>query len=240
MKIGIVLPQHDAGRRELLGAARLAEEAGLDSIWAYDTLRPKAGFTEVLECWTALSAAAAVTERVTLGPLVLRVTLRNVALVGHMAHSLHRMAPERVIMGLGTGDTTTKDEQIDFGYGWLSFGERLAVLEKQIGILREVVPGMPIWIGGEGERILSTLPLADAWNYWGPVSGFVAAANRARAAAGSRALETCWGWRSIDESGLIELSRLGVDHAVVAVPARNYARRIEWLASMRSVLQEHS
>lgn len=240
MKIGIVLPQHDAGRQELLGAAGLAEEAGLDSIWAYDTLRPKAGFTEVLECWTALSAAAAVTERVTLGPLVLRVTLRNVALVAHMARSLHRIAPERMVMGLGTGDTTTKGEQIDFGYGWLTFAERLAVLEQQIGMLREVVPGMPIWIGGEGERILSLLHLADGWNYWGPAPEMSTVAGKAREAAGTARIGVSWGWRTVDEAGLTELSELGVDHAVVAVPARSYTEKIEWLASMRSLLQGRS
>lgn len=218
----------------------MAEAAGLDSIWTYDNLKPKEGFNELVECWTALSAAAAVTERITLGPLVLRVTLRNVGLVAHMARSLQAIAPGRVVMALGTGDVTTKDEQIEFGYGWLTFSRRLEVLEKQIQALRNDAPAVPIWIGGEGERILSTLPLADAWSYWGPVSGFAAAADRARAAAGSRALQTCWGWRSIDEPGLIELNGLGADHAVVAVPARNYARRIEWLASMRPQLQEHS
>lgn len=218
----------------------MAEAVGLDSVWTYDNLKPKEGFNELVECWTALSAAAAVTERITLGPLVLRVTLRNVGLVAHMARSLHAIAPGRVVMALGTGDATTKGEQLEFGYGWLTFSRRLSVLEKQVHALRKDAPAVPVWIGGEGERILSTLPLADAWSYWGPVSGFAAAADRARTAAGSRALETCWGWRSIDEPGLIELSRLGADHAVVAVPARNYARRIEWLASMRSVLQEHS
>lgn len=238
MKLGIVLPQHDSGREQLLGAARLAETVGLDSVWAYDTLRPKAGFTELLECWTTLSAAAAVTERITLGPLVLRVTLRNVGLVGHMARGLHSLAPGRVIMGLGTGDTTTKDEQIDFGFGWLSFSERLAVLEEQIDILRRTVPGVPIWIGGEGEKILSQLPLADGWSYWGPAPDLAAVTERADKAAGAKKVEVCWGWRTVDEAGLIELNELGVDHAVMAVPSRGYAQKIEWLASMRSVLKE--
>lgn len=236
MKLGIVLPQHDSGRGALLGAARMAEAAGLDSVWSYDNLRPKPGFADLLECWTALSAAAAATERITVGPLALRVTLRNAALVGHMAHSLESLAPGRVVITLGTGDASTKGEQLDSGYPWLPFTQRLEVLKNQVAVLREAAPGVRVWIGGTGRRILSTLPLADGWSYWGPVSGFAGAAAGANEKAGAGGVEVCWGGRTIDEAGLVELKALGVDHAVVAVSAGGYARRIDWLASMRPLL----
>lgn len=236
MRLGIVLPQHDAGRAEVLDAARRAEEAGLDSVWAYDNLWPKPGFSTLLECWTALSAAAVVTERVTLGPLVLRVTLRRPELAAHIVRSLSGLAPGRVVVAMGTGDTSTRDELVASGYGWPEFAERLTLLDRQIELLRREVPGVPLWIGGTGPRILSLLPLADGWSYWGPVHGYADAAARAKRAAGSRKMQTCWGWSRLDRAGLQELRALDVDHAVLAVGAGNYAERIDWLASMRGLI----
>lgn len=237
MKLGIVLPQHDAGRGELLHAAKMAEDAGLDSIWAFDNLEPKPGFGSLLECWSALAAAAAVTDRVTLGPLILRVTLRTPAIAAGMARSLDEIAQGRLIMALGTGDTSTREEMLRGGYPWSGFTERLAMLQTQIESLRAQAPRVPVWIGGTGPRILSLLPLADGWSYWGPAAGYGQAAIRAMEAAGGRSIETCWGGTSLDRAGLCELREQKADHAVLAVGARNYAERIGWLTSMREDLR---
>lgn len=236
MKLGIVLPQHDSGRDHILAAARLAEEAGLDSIWAYDNLRPKRGFSQVMECWTTLSFAAAVTERITLGPLVVRATLRHPRLATHMARTLAELAPGRVVVGLGTGDRSTRREMIEDGYPWTDLDERVRMLKDQLDDLRVQAPDLPLWIGGTDRRLLALLPQADGWSYWGPVNEFAPVLGLAVKAAGEHKIEICWGGRTIGEPGLRELATLGVDHAVVAVGVATYARRIQWLGSLKDAL----
>src|SRR5207247_5466654 len=91
MKIGIMLPiDQDEVTGRPLGWDALreisiaAEEGGLDSVWAADHLifRSRDGRSHgIRENWTVLTAVAAVTSRVEIGPLVLALPFRNPALV---------------------------------------------------------------------------------------------------------------------------------------------------------------
>lgn len=232
MKIGVILPQFDAGPAELLGAARLAEDSGLDSVWVYDNLwgvpspeRP------VLEPWVCLSLVAASTSRVTVGTLVLRTTLRNRRVVLSMAESLEMVAPGRLILGLGIGDSRTRGEQIAYGFGTPGIEERTAELERHLDLFRAELPRVPLWVGGGSRRVMSLIPKCDAWNYWGSVDGFAKRLERARALAGDRPVEMTWGAPSASPDALQRLAGLGAHHAVVAVGARNFEDRIGKLAA---------
>jgi len=100
--VGLALPTIDAfgNGTPVAQAARAAEAAGLDHVWVPDHLlfhRP------VLEAITALTTAAAVTERIGLGTAILNPTLRPVTLLAKQLSTLAALAPDRLLLGVGLG-----------------------------------------------------------------------------------------------------------------------------------------
>ena len=235
MKTGIILPQFDAGPAELFGAARLAEDSGLDSIWVFDNLWGVPGRDRpVLEAWTALAAVAAATTRITVGSLVLRTTVRNRRVLLAMAESLEMVAPGRVVIGLGIGDTRTREEQIAYGMEFPPGPERGAELERHLDLFAAELPQVPVWVGGGSSYVMKLVPKADGYNYWGTVDGFEAHLGPARTAAAGRPVEMSWGGPKIDRAGLDRLLELGADHAVVAAGAHNFREKIAALVEFAS------
>ncbi|MEV0777822.1 LLM class flavin-dependent oxidoreductase [Streptomyces sp. NPDC050428] len=76
--------------------ARTADEAGLDELWLWEDCFLESGIA-------AASAALAWTERLRVGVGLLPVPLRNVALTAMEAATLHRLFPERAVLGIGHG-----------------------------------------------------------------------------------------------------------------------------------------
>ncbi|MGH9196405.1 MAG: LLM class flavin-dependent oxidoreductase, partial [Acidimicrobiia bacterium] len=194
MKYGIILPLHESGPDELLGAARLAEVSGLDSLWMSDHLWGHPGGPErpTLEAWTSLAAVAEATERVKIGTLVTRVSIRIPRVLQAMAETLERIAPGRMRIALGIGDATNRDEQIAYGIHFGRRTERLKLLHETFEMLREGVPGVPLWIGGTSDELLRLAARADGWNFWGPHEEFAAHLGRLRDFAGDSLPETSW------------------------------------------------
>jgi alkanesulfonate monooxygenase SsuD/methylene tetrahydromethanopterin reductase-like flavin-dependent oxidoreductase (luciferase family) len=86
--------------------AETAEGSGLDSVWIADHLlaaMPDGTVHGMQDAWTLLSAVAAVTSRVELGPLVLCSSFRHPAVVAKMAATLDAVSDGRLVLGLGAG-----------------------------------------------------------------------------------------------------------------------------------------
>ncbi len=190
-RVGIQLPEVE--RRvdwpEYLAMARAAEDGGFDSIWMGDHLlyRDRHGTERgPLEAWTLLSALAAATERVRLGPLVACTAFHPPGLIAKMAATIGEVSAGRFVLGLGAG--WNEDEFRAFG---LPYDKRVSRFEEAFAIVRGMLDGervtldgayaqaedlvllpepahrVPLMIGSNGPRMLAaTLPHVDAWNTW--------------------------------------------------------------------------
>lgn len=226
-KIGVVLPQHTAHPGDLLGAARLAEDSGLDSVWLADHFWGRTGAGKpFLEGWTALAAVASTTSRVTVGSLVMRVTLRLPAVLAAMAKTAWDISAGRLVVGLGIGDETIREEQSAYGIPFPTLPQRLELLDSCIAALRQGVPEVPLWLGGTSAPILSRLDRVDGWNFWGPVEEF----GQARRKVGDSKVEISWAGSYPGEEALAQLAGDGAEHLIVPVGANNYRERIPELA----------
>lgn len=181
MKIGLVImlegTAHRAPRfRELRELAVRAEQANLDGLWLYDHLlfggsEPNGQW----ECLTMVAALAAVTERITLGTLVVCTAFRNPALLAKTATALDEISEGRFVLGVGAGWNET-----EFRAFGLPYDHRVDRFEEAMEIIvpllrtsavdyqghyyqapgcRDLprgprVNGPPIMVGGWGPRML--------------------------------------------------------------------------------------
>ncbi len=213
MRIGIQLPEVEREVRwpEYLAMARAAEESGFDSIWLGDHLlyggdgRPERA---PWEAWTMLSALAAATGRVRLGPLVACAGFHPPGLLAKMAATVDEVSGGRFVLGLGAG--WNEREFRAFG---IPYDHRVSRFEESFAIVRRLLAGervtldgrfwqaddavllppparrVPLMLGSNGPRVLGiALPHADAWNTWyedygNRADGFAALSERISAAA---------------------------------------------------------
>jgi F420-dependent oxidoreductase-like protein len=174
-------------------AAVAAEGAGWDSVWTWDHLLAIFGPWEqpILEGWTTLSAAAAVTKRVRLGLMVGANTFRNPGLTAKLATTLDNISQGRAVLGIGGAWFEREHEAFGLAEWGSGFGERLDRLDESVMLLRRLLDGervthegrfyrmtdalcaprpiqphLPILIGGSGPRktLRTTALRGDAWN----------------------------------------------------------------------------
>jgi alkanesulfonate monooxygenase SsuD/methylene tetrahydromethanopterin reductase-like flavin-dependent oxidoreductase (luciferase family) len=108
----------------------------------------------VVECWTILSMAAAMTERVTVAPFVFNVMNRHPALVARMASTLQIASGGRLVLGIGIGGAPK--EHAAYGMDFPDAPERAARLEEAVAVIRA------LWTGGPVTRPSRFYPLEDA------------------------------------------------------------------------------
>jgi alkanesulfonate monooxygenase SsuD/methylene tetrahydromethanopterin reductase-like flavin-dependent oxidoreductase (luciferase family) len=175
--------------RDIEEMALTAEAIGFDSFWLADHLifRNRDGtYTGTWEGFTLLSALAAVTTRLALGPLVACTSFRNPALLARMADSLDEISDGRFILGLGCGWNEPEYTMFDypFDHRVSRFEEALAIIAPLLkegradfqgtyyrangAVLAARGPsptGPPIMIGGAKPRMLGlTARYADLYN----------------------------------------------------------------------------
>ena len=180
------------------GYAERAEAAGFAELWVSDHFWSDlsryggpAGRRGTLECWSTLSALAIRTRRVRLGSLVLAAGFRPPGLLAKMAATLDQLSGGRFDLGLGAGWYEEEFRANDLPFP--PPGERLAMLEECLEILRRMLTGSgtpasfqgrhyridnapvipapvqrprpPLWVGGSGNRMLGVIArVADGWN----------------------------------------------------------------------------
>jgi probable F420-dependent oxidoreductase len=148
MKIGLMLPlgaDEAGGFTNLRAMALEAEASGLDSVWGADHLifRDDDGTFGIHECWTVLTAVAAITSRVEIGPLVLAVPFRNPALTAKMAAQLDEVSGGRLILGLGCGWHEPEFDAFDY-----PFDHRVSRFEEGINIIAPLLRGETVTFEG--------------------------------------------------------------------------------------------
>jgi alkanesulfonate monooxygenase SsuD/methylene tetrahydromethanopterin reductase-like flavin-dependent oxidoreductase (luciferase family) len=130
-----------------------------------------------------------------LGPLVARVSLLANAVLTHEMETMHRMLGDRLIVGLGTGDSMSRPENERAGVPFPPVAERVADLEDCCRRLRAI--GLRTWVGGHAARLRSAAAReADGWNGWSTGRhdfASEAADVRDRAHAVGRRVEITWG-----------------------------------------------
>jgi alkanesulfonate monooxygenase SsuD/methylene tetrahydromethanopterin reductase-like flavin-dependent oxidoreductase (luciferase family) len=189
-KFGVLLPHFGsyASRERLLGAAALAEDYGLDSVWVRDHIvyHPHAHEDQDrthVDPFYVLSAIAATTRSLTLATSTLiphRHPIQTALGVG----SLDLIAgPDRLLLAFGIGTYDHEFEAVGMG-GW----NRREVLPEQIDIMRKLWSGETVSHKGKfyefSDVQIKPVPKAHVPIWYGGMS----------LAAVRRAVEYCEGW----------------------------------------------
>jgi coenzyme F420-dependent glucose-6-phosphate dehydrogenase len=137
--------------QRLLDLAVAAEDAGFDSVWTSDHFQPwrhTDGHAPNALVW--LGAATQATKQVVLGTSVLTPTLRyNPAVVAQAFGTLGCLAPGRIILGVGTGESLN---ETPVGVPWPEQSERFARLKESVGLIQQLWSGERLTIEGEYYR----------------------------------------------------------------------------------------
>jgi F420-dependent oxidoreductase-like protein len=162
----------------MLDVARAADDSPFESIWVYDHFHtvPVPTDEATHESWSLMAAFGAATSRVRLGQMCTCMGYRNPAYLAKVASTIDIVSGGRVEMGIGAG--WYEHEWRAYGYGFPSAGQRIAMLDEGVQIMRQLwttgtatldgehyqvngaiarpLPlqegGIPLWIAGGGEK----------------------------------------------------------------------------------------
>jgi F420-dependent oxidoreductase-like protein len=182
------------------GIARAAEAGPFESVWVYDHFHttPEPTQEATHEAWSLMAALGAVTSRVRLGQMCTCMGYRNPAYLAKVAATVDAISGGRTEMGIGGG--WYQHEWEAYGYGFPRAGERLAMLDEGVQIMKQLwttgtakldgkhyqvdgaicrpLPlqegGIPLWIAGGGEKVTLRIAAkyADYTNFAGDPETF--------------------------------------------------------------------
>ena len=142
IKLGYKASAEQFGPRELVELGVLVEEHGLDSATVSDHFQPwrhEGGHAPFSLAW--MTAVGERTSRIQLGTSVLTPTFRyNPAVIAQAFATLGVLYPERIMLGVGTGEALN---EIATGYKgeWPEFKERFARLRESVDLMRALWSG---------------------------------------------------------------------------------------------------
>jgi len=195
IKFGVFLPTGDFAAAR--ATAERADALGFYSVSINDHFfAPMAApETPQLECFTTLSAIAAVTKRVRIAPAMAAMSFRNPALLAKMTSTLDNISRGRFILGIGAG--WMRDEYHAHDYPYPTNRQRLDQLAEGLKLIRSMwtaetptyhgpffkiekafnyprplqKPHPPIMIGGSGRKLLEiSAREADIANFVAPLT----------------------------------------------------------------------
>ena len=190
LQFGAVLGQHQLTWDQILEQAKMAEEAGFDSVWTFDHFSALYGDPDgpCLESSTLLAALARETSRVKLGSLVYGNTHRNPGVFLKEMVTIDHLSAGRLILGIGTG--WNEREHDAYGLTLHSPGDRVRMLDEALTVIRSLLTErrttfegrfyrfhdapfspkpvqakLPILIGGKRPKMLRVIAKhADLWD----------------------------------------------------------------------------
>ncbi|WP_332701269.1 glucose-6-phosphate dehydrogenase (coenzyme-F420) [Devosia sp.] len=138
MRFGYKASAEQFAPNTLLKFAIEAEQAGFESVFISDHFQPwkhTDGHAPFAPSWMA--AALARTEKLVVGTSVLTPTFRlHPSVVAHAFGTLGAMFPDRVILGVGTGESL--NEVPSTGMVWPELKERSARLREAVTLIRRL------------------------------------------------------------------------------------------------------
>lgn len=209
MRLGVTMPHALPGGgclepATLATTARLVARLGFDSLWCFDAIGR--GFI-LPDPLIAVSVAASVTERLTVGTCVLQVPLRRPVELAHRILTAHLLCGGRLLLGVGAGST-----KADFDAVGVDFATRMHALDEALAVMRRLwsgeavgaanltpwptaVGGPPVLIGSwSGKQWIPRAAKAfDGWIASGAKTSYATLADglrRYRDAGGTRAIVT--------------------------------------------------
>jgi G6PDH family F420-dependent oxidoreductase len=138
-RYGYFLSCEEYGPAELVRQARLAEQAGFDSLWISDHFHPwldRQG--EASFVWTVIGAIAQTTSLPITTAVTCPLIRTHPAIIAQAAATAALLTNGRFTLGVGTGEAL--NEHITGGQ-WPSAEERLEMLEEAVGLIRELFTG---------------------------------------------------------------------------------------------------
>jgi coenzyme F420-dependent glucose-6-phosphate dehydrogenase len=151
LKLGYKASNEQFPPRELLRYGVLAEEVGFDSVFVSDHLQPwrhDGGHAPFAMSW--LGALGATTERIVIGTSVLTPTFRyHPAIVAQAFATLGCLFPDRVVLGMGTGESMN---EVPLGIEWPDGKERFARFREAVSLIRRLWSEERVTFEGEYYR----------------------------------------------------------------------------------------
>ena len=155
LPVGVAIGSVGADAAWWLESASRLDEAGYAGAWCWDHFMGKGDPTvPVLEQWTTLAAAGAVTRRIGIGSWVSNVMNRHPSVLARMAGTVQAISGGRLTLGIGIGGFPR--EHRAYGIDFPDAVERAARLDEAIAVIRA------LWDGGPVTRSSPYYPLEAA------------------------------------------------------------------------------